>query len=210
MRARPLESDWSAAAQPRPDDRTDGRTADGCGGGGGRGRSAAARRIVGCRPARGGGKTEKWRRQPGRRPPGRGGGGGVGVRVEKGRPSLARAHTNGRPAAAVETAAATASCVVFSPPRRSLLYVRVRRCAGVYALRSLSVARTTLVHNKLHNLRREKKNITSVSFSPAAVVSLARSRATREHRYYILFGPLVVSPPRLLSIIYLHRYRTRM
>lgn len=28
-------------------------------------------------------------------------------------PSLARAHTNGRPAAAVETAAATASCVVF-------------------------------------------------------------------------------------------------
>jgi len=33
VRARPLESDWSAAALPGPDDRTDGRTIDGCGGG---------------------------------------------------------------------------------------------------------------------------------------------------------------------------------
>jgi len=42
--------------------------------------SVGRRRIVGCRPARGGGKTEKWRLPRGRRPPGRGGGGGVGVR----------------------------------------------------------------------------------------------------------------------------------
>lgn len=177
MRARPLESDWSAAALPRPDDRTDGRTADGCDGG--RGRSAAARRIVGCRPARGGGKTGKWRRRPGRRPPGRGGGGGV----EKGRPSLARAHTNGRSsAAAVETAAAAASCAVFSLPRRPLLYVRpsvVALACTVTAHRSLSVALTTLVHNKLHNIREEKqkkKKITSVSFSPPSSRSLVLVR----------------------------------
>jgi len=58
MRARPLDSDWSAAALPRPDDRTDGRTVDGCGGGvirRRRGRSVGRRRIVGCRPAPGGG-----------------------------------------------------------------------------------------------------------------------------------------------------------
>jgi len=48
--------------------------------------SVGRRRIVGCRPALGGGKTEKWRLARGHRPPGRGGGGGVGVRAEKGRP----------------------------------------------------------------------------------------------------------------------------